>query len=125
MYKIRILIADDSDGYRESLKNILNSQEDMEVVGDTSNGEEAFKLAMKLEPDFIVMDVKMPGLSGDAATQKIRKDLLGVKILMVSGNKYDGYELEEIRKQSDGFLTKGIGMEEMIKTIRELFKPKK
>lgn len=122
MYKIKILIADDNDGYRKSLKNILNNQEDMEVIGDTDNGKEAFSLALDLEPDLIIMDVKMPGLSGDEATQKIRKDLLGVKILMISGYKYDDEQLESFKKHADAFLTKSCEMEEMIKTIRSLHK---
>jgi two-component system, NarL family, response regulator DegU len=125
MYKTTILIADDNHDYRESLKKILNDQEDMEVIADTGNGEEAFELAMDLEPDFIIMDVNMPILSGDEATQKIKKDLFGVKILMISGNEYDGKDLETFRKHADGFLAKSSKTDEMLQTIRSLSKAKK
>jgi two-component system, NarL family, response regulator NreC len=73
MNKLRILLAEDHETVREGIKLLINSQPDMEVIGEASNGNEAIKQARKFLPDIIVIDISMPEMNGLKATKKLRQ----------------------------------------------------
>ena len=90
MPKIRVLIADDHAIVREGVKALINTADDMEVVGEAADGREAIARAQALEPDVAVMDIAMPGLGGLEATLEIRKLCPRTRILVLS--QYDDRE---------------------------------
>lgn len=81
---IRILLADDHSLIRHGFATLLRYQEDFDVVGEASNGEEAVDLARRLSPDIVVMDLSMPGMTGVEATRQIRQNLPGVRVLILT-----------------------------------------
>jgi DNA-binding NarL/FixJ family response regulator len=88
--KIRVLIADDHGLMREGVKALLTATEDIDVVGEAEDGDEAVREARRLDPDVVLMDVAMPGLGGLEATLVIRKEKPDVKILVMT--QYDDRE---------------------------------
>lgn len=117
---IRILIADDHNLIREGLKRVLEYQEDMTIVGEAVNGYEAEGSAITLQPDVVIMDVNMPGLSGLQVLRKIREAGLKQKviILTVAGDRDTLMEAVEIG--ADGYLLKDSDIAELIKAVREV-----
>src|SRR5437764_13001477 len=84
MAPLRILIADDHPLVRSGLRALLGAAEDMEVVGEATTGEEAVTLAASLQPEVIVMDLRMPGINGIEATRRIVQDNPQMRILVVT-----------------------------------------
>ncbi|MFN2411858.1 MAG: response regulator [Pyrinomonadaceae bacterium] len=115
--KIRILLAEDHGTVREGIKLLINSQDDMEVVGEVDNGEEAIRKAGELSPDLIVMDISMPEMNGLAAKKKLRQSS-AVKILTLTRHTNDGYLHELIRAGVNGYVLKQSAPTELISAIR-------
>src|SRR4051812_48920170 len=103
MRKLRILLADDHTLIRDGLKALINAQADMEVVGEAGDGLTAYKAAAELQPDLIVMDVSMPELSGARATERIKHDLPGIKILALTVHEDKGYLRQLIQAGASGY----------------------
>ena len=118
MNKIRVLLADDHHLFREGMVNILNSQINFEVVGEASDGLEALIKARELVPDLILMDVGMPGCDGLEATQRIKKELPDVTIVMLTVRNEDDKLFEAIRNGAQGYLLKSIRSQEMLALLR-------
>jgi DNA-binding NarL/FixJ family response regulator len=118
MPKIRVLIADDHQLFREGLINILKSQPDFEVVGEASDGLEAEIKAKQLVPDLILMDVTMPVCDGLEATQRIKKALPDVTIVMLTVIENNEKVFEAIRNGAQGYLPKSINSKEMLASVR-------
>ncbi len=118
MPKIRVLLADDHHLFREGLANILTAQPDFEVVGEASDGLEATIKANQLSPDLILMDVTMPVCDGLEATQRIKKDLPEVTIVMLTVNDDNEKLFEAIRNGAQGYLLKSINSNEMLALLR-------
>jgi DNA-binding NarL/FixJ family response regulator len=89
--RIRVLVCDDHAVFREGVKTILNAQPDMEVVGEAGDGKEGVELAIRLNPDLVLMDIAMPVLKGFDATRRIKKAKPAVKVLILS--VYDDEEM--------------------------------
>ncbi len=118
--KISVLIADDHGMLRDSLRDVLNDQKDLEVVGCAVNGEECVRLAKQIEPDVILMDIKMPGISGLEATKRIKSESTDVKILIISTYEDELHILDAFRSGADGYLPKTSPAVKMIEAVRRL-----
>jgi len=117
MKTTRILIADDHPVYRDGIRKLLDEQEELEVAGQASDGEEAVKLAIELKPDLVIMDIMMPNVNGIEAAKRIKAELPGTAILLVSGYSYDSYVLAALRAGAAGFLSKGARSSEILNAV--------
>jgi DNA-binding NarL/FixJ family response regulator len=120
MTKLRILLADDHQTVREGLKLIVNSQADMEVVGEAGDGRLAVARAMELLPDVVVMDVSMPHLNGLKATEKLKALCPQVKILTLTRHTDDGYLQQILRAGASGYVLKQSAAAELLHAIRAI-----
>lgn len=119
--KIRVLLADDHAVVRQGFAMLLNSQADMDVVGQASDGNEAVQLARELKPNVVVMDVTMPNLGGVEATRRIREELLGVRVVALSMHKDSVYVREILRAGADGYLLKASSGADLLTAVRAVW----
>ncbi|MET9155656.1 response regulator transcription factor [Streptomyces griseoflavus] len=117
---IRVLLADDQTLLRSAFRVLVDSEPDMEVVGEASDGAEAVRLAREQRADVVLMDIRMPGTDGLAATRMISEDpgLAGVRVVILTTFEVDDYVVQSLRAGASGFLGKGSEPEEMLKAIR-------
>ena len=115
---ITVLLVDDHDLVRTGIRRILDDVTGIRVVGEADCGEEALKLARKLNPQVVLMDVKMPGIGGFEATRKLVRMDPDVKVLIVTICNNDLYPARLLQVGASGYVTKGASMEEMIQAIR-------
>lgn len=115
---IRILIADDHGVLRAGLRSLLNPDSDMEVIGEAGDGSEAVRLALRLQPDMILMDISMPKMGGIEALQQISEKLPGCKILMLTVHEDEGLLRKAIRAGASGYVIKRAAESELISAIR-------
>ena len=115
---IRILIADDHLVVREGLQLILSMEEDMEVVGEAANGETAVRLTEALQPDVILMDLRMPGMGGLEAIKAILAQWPEMTIVILTTYNEDDLMLRGLQAGAMGFLLKDTGRQTLFRTIR-------
>jgi DNA-binding NarL/FixJ family response regulator len=118
MNKLRIVLAEDHETVRQGIKLLVNSQADMEVIGEAGNGEIAVKKVQELAPDIIVMDISMPELNGLKATKRIRQVSPKTKILTLTRHTDDGYLQQLIKAGANGYVLKQSAPTELINAIR-------
>ena len=118
MDPVRLLIADDQAITRGGLRALLASQEAIEVVGEARNGEEAIELAVSLQPDLILMDLRMPGINGIEATRRIHRTSPHIGILVVTVFEDDTSVFPAIRAGARGYLLKNTEQAELLRAIR-------
>lgn len=117
---VRVLIADDQRLFAESLMTVLSEDERVEVVGIAANGEEAVKLASELEPDVILMDLKMPVIDGLEATRRIRETGLSAQILLLTGTETAIGAQDAIDAGANAFLRKERSVDELRQVFLEV-----
>jgi DNA-binding NarL/FixJ family response regulator len=117
---IRVLLADDQALIRAGFRVLLEAADDIEVVGEAVNGDQAIELAGALHPDVILMDIRMPGTDGLAATHAIATDaaLEATKIVILTTFETDEYVYRALRAGASGFLVKDTEPEELIRAVR-------
>jgi DNA-binding NarL/FixJ family response regulator len=115
---VRVLIADDHPLFREGMRGRLDRVADVTVVGEAASGDEAVELARKLEPDVILMDIKMPGLNGIEATRKILQAYPRVGVLVLTMFEDDDSVFAALRAGAKGYLLKDSGGEGVVHAIR-------
>jgi DNA-binding NarL/FixJ family response regulator len=117
---IRVVLADDQALVRAGFRALLDAQDDIEVVGEASNGEEAVRLATQLMPDIVLMDIRMPGVDGLSATRRIAADdrLANVRVVILTTFGLDEYIFEAIRAGASGFLVKDTEPGELVQAVR-------
>lgn len=116
--KLRILLADDHRMVRQGFKLILQTQPDMEVVGEAGNGREAVDLAASLRPDVVVMDVTMPELNGIEATRRIRDISPYIRVVALSVHRDGVYVREVVRAGAEGYILKESADSELLTAVR-------
>ena len=117
---IRVLLVDDQDLVRAGFAMVLGSQPDLAVVGEAADGAAATKLAREIPADVIVMDVRMPGLDGVAATREICQAAERPRVLILTTFDLDEYAFEALRAGASGFLLKSAPPEELLYAIRSV-----
>jgi DNA-binding NarL/FixJ family response regulator len=117
---IRVLLADDQALLRHTFRILINAAPGMEVVGEAADGKEAADLACAHHPDVVVMDIRMPGTDGLAATETIcgDPDLAGTRILILTTFETDEYVARALRAGASGFLGKTVSAEDLLAGIR-------
>jgi DNA-binding NarL/FixJ family response regulator len=117
---IRVLLADDQSLIRAGFRLLIDSSDDLEVVGEASDGAQAVDLARRERADVILMDIRMPGVDGLEATRRIAADddLAGVKVIMLTTFESDEYVYQAIRAGASGFLVKDSEPAELLQAVR-------
>ncbi|MFA0753367.1 MAG: hypothetical protein IMHGJWDQ_001142 [Candidatus Fervidibacter sp.] len=119
---IRVLIVDDHAILRDGLKALLQSEPDIEVVGEASTGREAIKLIRKLRPNVVLMDISMPDMTGLQATEIIKKSYPEVKVIALTVHESETYLKRMMKVGADGYVVKGAAAQELTRAIRTVVK---
>ncbi len=119
---IRLLLVDDQAIVREGLRSLLEAKPDLEVVGEAGNGQVAVELARTLQPDVVLMDVRMPIMDGVAATRDLAESAPAVKVLVLTTFKDDEYVIQAMRCGAKGYLLKDTPSAELAEAIRAVNK---
>jgi DNA-binding NarL/FixJ family response regulator len=117
METIRVLIADDQTITRSGIRSLLASQEDIEIFGEAQNGEEAIELCSSMQPDVVLMDLRMPGINGIDATRRIHRTYPHIGILVLTVFEDDTSVFPAIRAGARGYLLKNTDQEELLRAI--------
>jgi len=115
---IRVLVADDQPLVRGGFRMILDERADIEIVGEAENGEQAVELARTLDPDVILMDVRMPSLDGVEATRQLVDGGTSARILVLTTFDVDEYVYAAVVAGASGFLLKDVEPEQLVDAIR-------
>ncbi len=118
METIRILIADDQTITRSGIRVLLSAQAEIEIVGEAQNGEQAIELASSLQPDVILMDLRMPGINGIEATRRIHRTAPNIHILILTVFEDDTSVFPAIRAGARGYLLKNSEQDELLRAIQ-------
>jgi two-component system, NarL family, response regulator NreC len=117
MSKTRVLLADDHTIVRQGLRALLDSQEDLEVVGEAEDGRQAFEKTKELVPDVVVIDITMPNLNGIEATRQIKKLLPEVKVLVLTVHINEEYIYQVLQAGASGYLLKESAVSDLVSAI--------
>jgi DNA-binding NarL/FixJ family response regulator len=117
---IRVVLADDQALIRSGFRLLIDSADDLEVVGEAGTGDDAVRLARSTRADVVLMDIRMPGMDGIGATREITgdDDLAGVKVVVLTTFEMDAYVIEAVRAGASGFLSKSIEPADLLGAIR-------
>lgn len=118
---IKILIADDQELIRQSLQIVLNTKEDMQVIGVASDGQEVIQSVRKNVPDVILMDIRMPKIDGVQCTKIIKENYPDVKIIILTTFDDDEFVYNALKFGASGYLLKGVSMDELANAIRTVY----
>ena len=118
MEEIRILVVDDHLLFRDGLRSLIDSAADCELLGEATTGKEAVSLALELQPDVILMDVKMPDMDGIQATRQIVRTSPHIGILVLTMLEDDNSVFTAMRAGARGYLLKGASHDEVLRAIR-------
>jgi DNA-binding NarL/FixJ family response regulator len=119
---LKVLITDDDALIRDSLKILLDLEDDIDVVGTASTGQEAFEMCQKLSPDIVLMDIRMPVLDGVLGTKLIKKHFKDMKVLILTTFKDYEYIKEAIENGAEGYILKNQSVDSIIESIRTVYK---
>jgi DNA-binding NarL/FixJ family response regulator len=117
---IRVLVVDDQALVRAGFRMILEAEDDFEIAGEAADGNEAIAEARRLEPDVVLMDVRMPELDGIEATRRLVEEGIETKVVMLTTFDMDEYVYEALRAGASGFLLKDVPPEQLVAGIRSV-----
>ena len=117
-HKLKILIADDHPMLREALHRALDGEEDMEIVAEAGDGEEAVKLTSELKPDLVIMDIVMPKLNGIGATKKIKEVIPNTAVLILTAYNDEEYILGLLDAGAAGYILKSARGSDLVEAVR-------
>lgn len=118
MSPIRVLIADDHVVMREGICLLLEAESDIEVIGQASDGQEAWEKTRELKPDIVLMDITMPGVSGLEATRRLRAALPGTQVIVLTMHEGDEFFFRMLQAGASGYVLKGASPDELLTAIR-------
>jgi two-component system, NarL family, response regulator DegU len=122
MSKISVMIADDHSMVRQGLKQILELEDDIAVVAQAANGEEAVRLAREHKPDVILMDINMPGTNGLQAIKELKQDKHPYKVIVLTIHQDREYLFKTLQMGSEGYVLKDAEPSVLIEAIRNVFR---
>jgi two-component system nitrate/nitrite response regulator NarL len=114
---IRVVLADDHVFVRDGIKSLLENEANIEVVGEAIDGADALEVVATSKPDLLIVDIRMPNLTGIEVVEKLRSENSTVKIIMLSMHESEEYVLKSIKAGADGYLLKGSSKEEFLKAL--------
>jgi DNA-binding NarL/FixJ family response regulator len=115
---IRVILADDQPLVRAGLRRMIDQAPDIDVAGEAGTGAEAVQLARDIDPNVVVMDIRMPGMDGIEATQLITAGNMGARVLVLTTFDDDDYVYGALRAGASGFLVKDMALEDILTAIR-------
>ncbi len=115
---VTVLIADDQTLFREGIRDLLEDEKGILVVGEASNGPEVVAMAKKLKPDVILMDIKLPQMDGVSATRIIRKECPNTNVLILSSYEDEAHVTEAIQAGANGYLSKMLPASELVHALK-------
>ena len=121
MKKIKIIIADDHAVVREGTCRILEQEEDMEVIAEAGDGEEAVRLTTSLKPDVAIIDISMPKLDGIEATRQIKAQCPGIVVLILTAYDDDQFIFSLLEAGAAGYLLKSVHSRELVDAVRSVY----
>jgi DNA-binding NarL/FixJ family response regulator len=116
--EIRLVLADDHAVVRSGTRELLEQQPDLRIVGEAADGEEAIRLAQELQPDVLIMDVRMPRISGVEATRRIKAEHPHIRVLVLTAHDDDEYVFALLQAGANGYLLKTAEIDELVRAIR-------
>ena len=122
MAKIRVVVVDDHTLIRQGIVGLLNSQPDIEVVGEAGDGHEALAAAIELVPDVLLMDISMPGMSGLAATAEVKARCPDVHVLILTIHDREDYLFQALRAGASGYVLKGADVQDLLAAVRSAYR---
>ena len=114
---VRVLVVDDQRLMRDGIASLLSIQEGIEIVGTAGNGQEAIEQAISLQPDVVLMDVRMPVMDGVAATGQLRRELPDCQVLMLTTFDDEEYIVDALQAGASGYLLKDIPAQDLAKAV--------
>lgn len=118
---IKVLLVDDHDLVRIGIRRLLSDVNGIKVIGEAKSGEEAVRMTRELEPNVILMDVKMPGIGGLEATRKILRTNSDVKVIAVTVYGEEPFPSRLLQAGAAGYITKGSSLDEMVQAVRTVY----
>ena len=122
MQVIRTLIVDDDASFRRRVKEFLASEPDIEVIGEAADGQEAFLKTRELQPDLVLMDVRMPGVNGVDATRQLKDEMPELKVIILTIFDMQEYRKAVMASGASGYVVKKSLIEELVPAIRGAFR---
>ncbi|MGZ4032519.1 MAG: response regulator, partial [Tumebacillaceae bacterium] len=120
MQKIRLLLADDHTLFRQGLRRIFELEEDIEIVGECSDGESTVESTLALDPQVVLMDINMPKKTGVEATRLVKEQAPHIKVLILSIHDDEAYIFETIRAGANGYLLKDVESNVLVEAVRQV-----
>lgn len=118
MTRVRLFVADDHTLFRDGLRALFSSVDDIDFIGEAASGKEAIERVAELRPDVVLMDIQMPGINGIEATRRIVEGQPDVGVIVVTMLEDDDSVFAAMRAGARGYILKGAGQEEMLRAIR-------
>ncbi len=119
---IRVLLADDHQLFRQGLRQLLEMEPDIEVVGEVSDGLQVLEAVEKYSPDVVLMDISMPTVDGVAATRELVRSRPDIGVIILTMYKEDAYVFQAIRAGARGYLLKSASSEEVVEAMRAVYR---